>query len=90
MKRSAVMSLYEAMSDPQSVSKSMKSPRIFTLQSIEGAERGLRTRLLELGLVGGTRFEVERRGIHVTLKIRGDRLLLRRAEARVLKVVSDD
>lgn len=82
------MSLYEALDDSSRTSTS--APRSFKLARIEGAERGLRTRLLELGLVSGTPFDVERRGIHVTLKVRGDRLLLRRAEAHVLKVTDHE
>jgi len=58
----------------------------FQLVQIEGASRGLKTRLLELGLVAGTIFSAEQRGSHFALKVRGDQLLLRTSEASFLKV----
>lgn len=54
-----------------------------------GGTRSLRTRLMELGLLPGTQLRVVRRvdiGGLVELEVRGCRLSIRRAEARLLEV----
>ena len=62
-----------------------------TVVSIErvGGDRSFRRRLLELGLVPGTRVEIVRvapLGDPVELLVRGASLSIRRAEARALSV----
>ena len=60
-----------------------------TLSSVNGAPKSLRTRLLEVGLITGTRLEATRNGSHYLIKLRGDTLLLR-AEERVTSSSSAD
>lgn len=86
MNQSVVVSLYEALISGEA--RSEDAERSFLLIGIEGAERGVRTRLLELGLIEGTTIRARRRGAHVSIRARGDELLLRRAEADLLKVVT--
>ena len=62
------------------------SPQRFRVTGIQGVSRGLKTRLLELGLVEGTTLSAERIGSHLALKVRGDHLLVRVAEARMINV----
>ena len=56
------------------------------LEGLSEAPDSLKTRLLELGLVKGTTLQVSRNGGQFVVQIRGDRLLLRAAEAQYLMV----
>ena len=67
--------------------KSEDTQTQFTLSSVKGAPKSLRTRLLEVGLISGTRLEATRNGSHYLIKLRGDTLLLRAEEASHLFVV---
>ena len=62
----------------------------FMITHIQGVSRGLKTRLLELGLVEGTVMSAERLGSHLALKVRGDHLLIRVTEGHMINVTPLD
>ena len=67
-------------------SSDLKALSTHKLEGLSEAPDSLKTRLLELGLVKGTTLQVSRNGGQFVLQIRGDRLLLRAAEAQYLMV----
>lgn len=81
MTQQAIADLITALDDREGT-----NPQ-FTLSSINGASKSLKTRLLEVGLISGTRLEAIRNGSHYLIKLRGDTVLLRAEEASHLHVI---
>lgn len=58
----------------------------YTMSEIMDAPHSLKMRLLELGLTRRTSFTAEAKGARVLIRLRGDKLLLRDAEAQYIYV----